>query len=791
MDRYRMFMFAYEILPSADGPTLEISPLVGVSASTSGVKEYGRLLSELCPRKVVIRGNSPAYVPNPDFVNGKSGIKKRFGPDIRDTLVSMYCSQQVFSDVTTCAIFDVSWSNLSSTSCFMEAITAKALWPFTKEPDANLNLAHSISALKEAAKTLHRSYAADFTNSVREDDDVEEQEDEDENDVEHLRKPKGEDCLADREFYTLIKRYALKGMEMTGVYPPTPRSVLCTLDNSLCLAESLMRKQGLLPDTEYPPPSAGGAEYSSTDPPTFATNDPLYKLRQIGKYLAYKPDYLMSSEIHTDLRNVRVEIQKDEGLRRFNRTALAEQYSKRLDNVLEERIRWERMSVENINNPAFGKSTTHVFAAFKASATAYYVKEIELKDITCFQTPFCIEEILQAGSVTARSRLRQLVVNNCTISMDCLSNLASYARLSVNVFELVDIPPCLIDGSFESELSECGKMMCAKNINLRHTHSPAQETLMLLDELPMSVASELMSMDRLGKAKEVYVRFVAQFVVAINYIQIRVANAATVELLNSTLHLARNEAIQMPCLRQYEQLHCNLLHVEQFAATSRKQVTQNTFGFTLQEEVARQKNVAVRTEATSSLVHMLPAVLQRVGGLYDTVASALPPVMMPVPMEPNVYWGRYNITRPNLGHKCLESCRRVYCVEVAFTDEHSLMLNYGAASVGTSPITGQKFVTIEVRVYTSNLTLLLTLQELLGAQGAQHVLNGEADLEVMHLKVSVPQLLAQSSSLTHLTALKLQLRIFETMSSACSAGSSSSSSMLAPNVSSSPSGIMY
>lgn len=89
MDRYRMFMFAYEILPSADGPTLEISPLVGVSASTSGVKEYGRLLSELCPRKVVIRGNSPAYVPNPDFVNGKSGIKKRFGPDIRDTLVSM------------------------------------------------------------------------------------------------------------------------------------------------------------------------------------------------------------------------------------------------------------------------------------------------------------------------------------------------------------------------------------------------------------------------------------------------------------------------------------------------------------------------------------------------------------------------------------------------------------------------------------------------------------------------------------------------------------------------------
>lgn len=252
-----MFMFEYRILPSAEGPTLEISPRVGALASTTGVKEYGKLLSELCPRRVIIKGDSPAYVPNPDFVTGASGTKKRFGADIRTTVLSMYCSQRVFSDVTACAIFDVTWSNLASSTSFMEALTAMAMWPVMKEPDAtSLNLAKSVAALKDATTTVQRSYEMDTGRDAAEGGDA--------------RQSRGEDCIPDREFYTLVKSYALNEMELADARPPTPRSVLYTLDNSLCLAESLMRKQGLLPDTEYPGPSAA-ARIAESVPPRLQT----------------------------------------------------------------------------------------------------------------------------------------------------------------------------------------------------------------------------------------------------------------------------------------------------------------------------------------------------------------------------------------------------------------------------------------------------------------------------------------------------------------------------------------
>ncbi|KAK8788689.1 hypothetical protein V5799_021533 [Amblyomma americanum] len=331
-----------------------------------------------------------------------------------------------------------------------------------------------------------------------------------------------------------------------------------------------------------------------------------------------------------------------------------------------------------LSTKADESDVTDLMIVLKAACRCISVKSIEVRDVTMLK--FEATEKLQFR------RLKSLVIANSAVTIDAIVDMCH--GLTIDYFEMVDVPLCMFNCSFEKLFGEVSDFI-ANHVNFRHEHSPADETLMLLKDLSAEMLSGLISYDKLGRAKELYVSCVAQFVAVLTRVRRR---------------SVRSVLKAMNCINK-----------------NTKRVTQSD---RLDMNIA---NDASEAELASILAAKL-------GNLYANVSPCMP---LSCDYTKPRHWRsamQYSLS----GSGADADVKRIFSVEIIAMKKDERVkdqVEYLVSEVGTYPITRERYVKTRVFVYTNGLKGLPTIEQVIGEEEATLVMMGCSDVELSLVNV--------------------------------------------------------
>ncbi|KAK8771332.1 hypothetical protein V5799_025425 [Amblyomma americanum] len=450
------------------------------------------------------------------------------------------------------------------------------------------------------------------------------------------------------EFYDTVRKHVLRTNMIVE-----PLRELYELDDAFCKAEIEVRHVLTNPDLE---------DECDTDIPGKCS--PLEDLQDVAKRLVSDPNFINDPKIHEKLLDVRRSMKDSQLIRKTNIAHVAVSALKGMGVASQKRAQW-------LSTKADESDVTDLMIVLKAACRCISVKSIEVRDVTMLK--FEATEKLQFR------RLKSLVIANSAVTIDAIVDMCH--SLTIDYFEMVDVPLCMFNCSFEKLFGEVSDFI-ANHVNFRHEHSPADETLMLLKDLSAEMLSGLISYDKLGRAKELYVSCVAQFVAVLTRVRRR---------------CVRSVLKAMNCINK-----------------NTKRVTQSD---RLDMNIA---NDASEAELASILAAKL-------GNLYANVSPCMP---LSCDYTKPRHWRsamQYSLS----GSGADADVKRIFSVEItAMTKDERVkdQVEYLLSEVGTYPITRERYVKTRVFVYTNGLKGLPTIDDVeLSLVNVHRILNRNDD----------------------------------------------------------------
>ncbi|KAK8788673.1 hypothetical protein V5799_021551 [Amblyomma americanum] len=457
------------------------------------------------------------------------------------------------------------------------------------------------------------------------------------------------------EFYDTVRKHVLRTNMIVE-----PLRELYELDDAFCKAEIEVRHVLTNPDLE---------DECDTDIPGKCS--PLEDLQDVAKRLVSDPNFINDPKIHEKLLDVRRSMKDSQLIRKTNIAHVAVSALKGMGVASQKRAQW-------LSTKADESDVTDLMIVLKAACRCISVKSIEVRDVTMLK--FEATEKLQFR------RLKSLVIANSAVTIDAIVDMCH--SLTIDYFEMVDVPLCMFNCSFEKLFGEVSDFI-ANHVNFRHEHSPADETLMLLKDLSAEMLSGLISYDKLGRAKELYVSCVAQFVAVLTRVRRR---------------CVRSVLKAMNCINK-----------------NTKRVTQSD---RLDMNIA---NDASEAELASILAAKL-------GNLYANVSPCMP---LSCDYTKPRHWRsamQYSLS----GSGADADVKRIFSVEIIAMKKDERVkdqVEYLVSEVGTYPITRERYVKTRVFVYTNGLKGLPTIEQVIGEEEATLVMMGCSDVELSLVNV--------------------------------------------------------